>query len=99
MRKGGLVGNALLPSFLFGVKLFLDGSDRAHVNGTEVLGLVEVLVERVGRVDRLKFLGRIFALHAKLSAPGSGRGSTSVDLTHGIFQNNLGPAGMFWRVG
>jgi len=41
-----------------GLFFLLDGG---HVDLTEVLGLVEVLVECVGRVDGVEFLGRIFA--------------------------------------
>lgn len=35
--------------------------DGGHVDLAEVLGVVEVLVKGVGRVDGVEFLGRIFA--------------------------------------
>ena len=53
--------NALLPRFLIWINLlclFLDG---VHVHLAQVLGLVEILVERVGRVDWLKCLGAVLA--------------------------------------
>lgn len=62
LRKQGLLLDALQALGLVGVlllRLLLDG---AHVDGAEVLGGVEVLVEGVGGVDGLVLFGGIFAL-------------------------------------
>jgi len=61
LLQNGHARNALLPRFLIRIDLlrfFLDG---IHVHLAQVLGLVEILVERVGRVDWLKCLGAVLA--------------------------------------
>lgn len=52
---------ALQTAGLLGVKRLFFLLHGAHVNLAEVLGLVQVLVQGVRRVDRLELLGRIFA--------------------------------------
>lgn len=53
--------DALLAVCLLGVHCLFFLLDRGHVDLAQVLGLVEVLVEGVWRVNRVEFLGRIFA--------------------------------------
>lgn len=53
--------DALLTIRLFRVHRLLLLLDGGHVDLAQVLGLVEVLVQGIGRVNRVKFLGRIFA--------------------------------------
>lgn len=52
--------HALETAGLLGVDGLLLLLDSGHVDLTEVLGLVEELVQGIGRVDRVEFLGRIF---------------------------------------
>jgi hypothetical protein len=62
LRQERLLLNALQTVLLVGVyllRLLLDG---AHVDGAEMLGGIEILVEGVGRMNGLIFLGGIFAL-------------------------------------
>ena len=54
--------DALEAGALFGRVLGFFRDDRRHVHRAEVLGLVEVLVEGVGRVDRVEFFRGVFAL-------------------------------------
>jgi hypothetical protein len=53
--------DALEAAGLFRVDGFLFLLDGGHVDLTEVFGLVEELVQGVGRVDGVEFLGRIFS--------------------------------------
>ena len=53
--------DALLPLFLVGVKLLLLVFDRLHVHLAQMVLLVKVLVEGVGRVDGVEFLGGVSA--------------------------------------
>jgi hypothetical protein len=53
--------NALLPLELLGVVRGRLLDDGRHVHGAEMLGLVEVLLERVGRVDGVELLRSILA--------------------------------------
>jgi hypothetical protein len=52
--------DALLPLLLLRVRLRGFLQDGGHVDGAEVLGLVEVLLERVGWVDWLELFRGIF---------------------------------------
>lgn len=61
LLEDGHALNALLARLLVRIELLLVLLDRVHVDLAQVLGLVEVLVERVGRVDGLKGLGGILA--------------------------------------
>jgi hypothetical protein len=65
LRQQGLLGDAQLALLLLGILSLLLQGDGGHVDGPEVLGLVEVLVQRVRRVDGVKLLRRIFALRMK----------------------------------
>lgn len=53
--------DALFAVGLFGVKDLFFLLDCAHVHLSEVLGLIEELVQGIGRVNRIELLGRIFA--------------------------------------
>lgn len=53
--------DALLALFFFGVELFLFLFYRLHVDLTKVEFRIEVLVERVWRVDGVELFGSIFA--------------------------------------
>ncbi len=66
LRQQGLELIARLALNLLGVVVLVGRLlDGAHVDGAEVLGVVEVLVEGVGGMDGLEFFRRIFALDKK----------------------------------
>jgi hypothetical protein len=62
LRQQGLLGDALQALDLLRVLLLFLHLDGVHVDGAQVLGGVEVLVEGVGRVDGVELFGGIFAL-------------------------------------
>lgn len=62
MRQERLLLDALQTLGLSWILLLLLLLDGAHVDGAEMLGLVEVLVEGIRRMDGLVFFGGIFAL-------------------------------------
>lgn len=61
LLEDGLGLDALLPLLLLRVELFLLLLDGAHVHIAQVLRLIEILVQRVRRVDGVVGLGGILA--------------------------------------